>query len=60
MPVNWYLEVELRLTTIDWKGMTQNFVATFLFESQYPMVDQDLQVVRKKVFEESPSLPVDQ
>ena len=40
--------------------MTQNFVATFLFESQHPIVDQDLQVVRQKVFEEAPNLPIEQ
>jgi hypothetical protein len=48
------------LTTTDWQGMTHNFVATFLFESQHPLVDQALQVVRQKVFEEAPSLPVEQ
>jgi hypothetical protein len=45
-PINWYLQAELCLITIDWKGMTQNFVTTFLFESQYPLVDQALQIVR--------------
>jgi hypothetical protein len=40
--------------------MTQNFVATFLFESQHPLVDQALQVVGHKLFEEAPSLPMDQ
>jgi hypothetical protein len=40
--------------------MTRNFVATFLFESHHPLVDQALQVVRNKVFEEAPSLPVEQ
>jgi hypothetical protein len=59
-PINWYLEAELHLTTIDWQGMTHNFVATILFESQHPLVDQDLHVVRQKVFEEAPSLPVEQ
>jgi hypothetical protein len=59
-PINWYLEAELQLTTADWQGMTQNFVATFLFENQHPLVDQALQVVRQKVFEEAPSLPVEQ
>jgi hypothetical protein len=59
-PINWYLQAELCLTTSDWYGMTQNFVATFLFESQYPTVDQDLQVVRQKVFEEAPNLPLEQ
>jgi hypothetical protein len=32
----------MRLITTDWEGMTQNFVTTFLFESQYPSVDQAL------------------
>jgi hypothetical protein len=47
-PINWYLQEELCLTTSDWYGMTQKFVATFLFDSQHPTVDQALQVVRKK------------
>jgi hypothetical protein len=40
--------------------MTQNFVNKFLFESQYPSVDQALQIVRHKVFEEPSSLPLAQ
>jgi hypothetical protein len=60
MPINWYLQAELCLTTADWHGMTQNFVATFLFESQHPTVDQALQVVRHKFFEEAPNLLVGQ
>jgi hypothetical protein len=45
MPINCYLQAELFLVTTDWYGMTQNFIATFLFESQYPIVDQYLQIV---------------
>jgi hypothetical protein len=59
-PINWYLQVELRLITIDWEGMTQNFVTTFLFESQYSLVDQELQIVRHKLFEEAYNLPLEQ
>jgi hypothetical protein len=59
-PINWYLQAELRLITVDWEGMNQNFVTTFLFKIQYPTVDQSLQVVRQKVFEEEPSLPLEQ
>jgi hypothetical protein len=59
-PINWYLQAELRLITIDWEGMTQNFITTFLFESQYPSVDQALHIVRKKVFEEASILPLEQ
>jgi hypothetical protein len=43
-PINWYLQAELCLITANWEGMTQNFVTTFLFESQYPTVDQALQL----------------
>jgi hypothetical protein len=39
--------------------MTQNFVTTLLFDSQYPSVDQLLQIVRHKVFEEASSLPLE-
>jgi hypothetical protein len=59
-PINWYLQVELCLITVDWEGMTHNFVTTFLFEIQYHIVDQALQIVRKKLFEEAPSLPLEQ
>jgi hypothetical protein len=45
-PINWYLQAELHLITTDWEGMTQNFVTTLLFKSQYPSVDQALQIVR--------------
>jgi hypothetical protein len=40
--------------------MTQNFVTTFLFESQYPSVDQALYIVRQKLFKEASSLPLEQ
>ena len=40
--------------------MTQNFVTTFLLEIQYPSVDQALQTIRQKVFEEASSLPLEQ
>jgi hypothetical protein len=39
--------------------MIQNFVTTFLFVSEYPSVDQELQIVRQKVFEEAYSLPLE-
>jgi hypothetical protein len=56
--INFYLQAELCLTTSDWYGMNQKFVATFLFETQYPTVDQDLELVIQKVFEEAPNLPL--
>jgi hypothetical protein len=59
-PINWYLQAELHLITTNWKGMTQNFVTTFLFEIQYPSVDQELKISRHKVFEEASSLHLEQ
>jgi hypothetical protein len=59
-PINWYLQEEFLLITTDWKGMTQNFVMKFLFEIQYPSLDQVLHIVRQKFFEEAPSLPLEQ
>jgi hypothetical protein len=59
-PINWYLQAELCLITADCEGMTQNFVTTFLFDIQYPSVDQALQIVRQKVFEEAYNLPLEQ
>jgi hypothetical protein len=40
--------------------MIHNFVTTFLFESEYILVDQALDIVRKKVFEEASSLYMEQ
>jgi hypothetical protein len=39
--------------------MLQNFVTTFLFESEFPSVDQALNIVRHKLFKESSSLPLE-
>jgi hypothetical protein len=41
-PINRYLQAKLRLITTDWEGMIQFFFFTFLFESEYPSVDQAL------------------
>jgi hypothetical protein len=60
MPINWYLQAELRLATTDWYGMTHKFITMFLFESQYPTTTHDLQVLRHKVFEEVPNCPLEQ
>jgi hypothetical protein len=59
-PINWYLQVELRLITTDWECMLQNFVTTFLFESEFLSVYQALKIVRQKVFKEASSLHLDQ
>jgi hypothetical protein len=45
-PINRYVQAELCLITADWEGMLHNFVTTFLFESEFPSVDQELNIVR--------------
>ena len=60
MPINWYLQEELRLVTTYWYGMTQNFIATLLFKIQYPTIDHYLQIIIQKVFEEAPNPPLNQ
>jgi hypothetical protein len=40
--------------------MIQNFVATFLFERKFPLVDQALHIVRQKLFKEVSGLPLEQ
>jgi hypothetical protein len=58
-PIYWYLQEELCLITADWEGTNQNFVTTFLFESQYPTLYQALHIVRQRVFEEARSAPLE-
>jgi len=48
------------LVTSEWEGMIQNFITTFLFESEFPSVDQALHMVRQKLFKEASSLPLEQ
>jgi hypothetical protein len=40
--INWYLQAELCLVTSEWEGMIQNFITTFLFDTEFPYVDQAL------------------
>jgi hypothetical protein len=58
-PINWYLKAELCLVTSKWEGMIHNFIITFLFDSEFPSVDQALQMMRHKVFEEAFGLPLE-
>jgi hypothetical protein len=39
--------------------MIQNFITTFLFDSEFPSVDQALHMVRHKVFKEASGLPLE-
>ena len=57
-PRNWYTEAELHRHTENWSLLTDGFKLTFEFESEYPEIDDALEVIRTKVFEDSP-FPLD-
>ena len=45
IPKNWYTETELRRGTTTWPLMIDSFELTFTFESEYPSINQALDVV---------------
>ena len=52
VPKNWYTKIELCKGTTTWPLMIDSFLLTFAFESEYPSVDQALQVIKSKIFED--------
>ena len=42
----------MRKGTTTWPLMIDNFLLTFAFESEYPSVDQALDVIKIKIFED--------
>jgi hypothetical protein len=52
IPRNWYTELELRRGIANWEEMQKNFVITFAFEHENPLVDTKLKLVRDRIFEE--------
>ena len=53
VPRNWYTETELRKGTITWPLLIDSFLLTFSFESEYPNIDQALEIIKVKIFEGS-------
>ena len=49
---NWYTETELRRGTITWPLMIDSFELTFSFESEYPSINQALDIIKTKIFED--------
>ena len=52
IPRNWYMETELRRGTITWPLMIDSFLLTFTFESEYPSIDQALDIIKTKIFDD--------
>ena len=56
-PRNWYTEIELHRGTESWSLLTEGFLLTFGFESEYPQVEDALGVIRMYLFDDFPSPP---
>ena len=54
IPKNWYIEIEFHRGTKDWSLLIDAFKLTFGFESEYPKIDDALEVIRTKIFEDAP------
>ena len=54
IPKNWYTETELHRGTKNWPLLTEGFQLTFRFESEYPEIDDALEVIKTKVFDDYP------
>ena len=52
VPKNWYVKLELRRGTKVWGDMMKEFIFTFNFEAESPMVDNALQVVMRRIWSE--------
>lgn len=54
IPKNWYTETELPRGTESWSLLIEGFKLTFGFESEYPQIDDSLEVIKVKVFDDFP------
>lgn len=52
--INLYTETELRRGSENWSLMIDGFKLTFGFRSEYPEIDDSLEVIRTKVFQDGP------
>ena len=50
IPMNWYLEIELRRGTGEWDILRKGFIMTFSFEDGFDYVDEALQEVKATIF----------
>jgi len=54
---NWYTKTELHRGMITWLVMIDIFLLMFTFESEYPSIDQALEIIKTKIFDDC-TLPV--
>ena len=53
-PRSWYTSMELRQGTQDWEEVAKQFVHTFEFVDEKPIVDATLQKIKETIFAEIP------
>jgi hypothetical protein len=53
---NWYVDQELRRSTVEWKALQQNFIVTFSFEHENPKIDSSLKQIKGVIFIEEPEV----
>jgi len=54
-PKNWYTKTKLRRGTASWSLLTEGFQVTIGFESEYPEIEDALEVIIMNLFDECPS-----
>jgi hypothetical protein len=58
IPVNWYIDQELRKGTKTWAPLQQNFTVTFSFEHENPNIETTLKWIRDFIFITEPEVEV--
>jgi hypothetical protein len=56
IPMNWYIDQELRKGTATWMTLQKNFIVTFSFKHENPNIDADLRQIRGLIFIEGPNV----
>ena len=57
IPKSWYIEIKLQRGIETWSLLIEGFQLTFGFESEYLEIDDALEVIRMKLFDDYP-LPI--
>lgn len=50
IPMNWYLETELRHGTVEWDILRERFLLMFNFEDGLQCIDEALQDIKSTIF----------
>lgn len=53
IPMNWYLEMELRHDTAEWDILREGFLLTFSFEDNFVSINEALQEIKVVIFKMS-------